>query len=287
MIMDRPFRSGGLVDEIAEDVFRLNGTHVNAVLIREGQDLTLIDGGWRGDTRSILRAVGELGHRPEDLRGILITHAHPDHLGAVNTLYRRWSIPVFSHPEEVPNVRRDRVEQASRMDVISRLGCSGMIPWALRLVMVGGLRRITVPQVEPFPRSGALDLPGRPVPVPCPGHTSGHTAYHLPEAGVLVSGDALVTAHRLSPYPGPQMLPYYFHHSHRQALDALGVLGALDAEVIVTGHGDPWRGAPRDAVERAREYVERVARRPGRCGTPRGLPEPSGSPLPPDPGGGG
>lgn len=28
-----------------------------------------------------------------------------------------------------------------------------------------------------------------------PGHTSGHCAFHLPDRGVLITGDALITAH--------------------------------------------------------------------------------------------
>jgi len=46
-------------------------------------------------------------------------------------------------------------------------------------------------QVEPFAAgSGPLEVPGRLVPVPTPGHTSGLCAFHLPERGVLIAGDA-------------------------------------------------------------------------------------------------
>ncbi len=41
--------------------------------------------------------------------------------------------------------------------------------------------------VETF-TTDALDIPGRPVPVPTPGHTSGHSAFHLPERGALLVG---------------------------------------------------------------------------------------------------
>lgn len=51
--------------------------------------------------------------------------------------------------------------------------------------------------------SGALDAPGRPLAVHTPGHTSGHAALHLPDQGVLVAGDALMTEHALSTSTGP------------------------------------------------------------------------------------
>ncbi|WP_372346943.1 MBL fold metallo-hydrolase [Streptomyces sp. KL116D] len=48
---------------------------------------------------------------------------------------------------------------------------------------------------RPIPLQGPLDRPRSPVPVHTPGHTRGHCAYHPPTAGILVTGDALVTAH--------------------------------------------------------------------------------------------
>ena len=40
---------------------------------------------------------------------------------------------------------------------------------------------------------GDLDVPGRPRIIPTPGHSPGHVAFHLPELGVLIAGDALCT----------------------------------------------------------------------------------------------
>ncbi|YCK38055.1 MBL fold metallo-hydrolase [Actinomadura sp. ATCC 39365] len=63
--------------------FLLGGTDVNWVLLREGDDLTLIDGGWPGDVAAVEDFIRSIGRRPEDVRAILLTHAHIDHLGAV------------------------------------------------------------------------------------------------------------------------------------------------------------------------------------------------------------
>jgi glyoxylase-like metal-dependent hydrolase (beta-lactamase superfamily II) len=40
-----------------------------------------------------------------------------------------------------------------------------------------------------------------------------------------------------------------FNHDHRQAIASLDRLANIDANVIIPGHGEPWRGLPSDAVE--------------------------------------
>ncbi len=78
----------------------------------------------------------------------------------------------------------------------------------------GGMSKAGVPEARPF-AAGPLDVPGRPVPVVTPGHTSGHTCYHLPDAGVLITGDALVTGHPIVARTGPQMVAPMFQHDLR------------------------------------------------------------------------
>lgn len=91
------------------------------------------------------------------------------------------------------------------------------------------------------------------MPVHTPGHTLGHCAYHLPEAGVVVSGDALVSGHPTSRVRGPQLLPDMFHHERERSVASLAVFEDLDADVLLPGHGPVHRGPVRDAALRARE----------------------------------
>nr|WP_275297005.1 MBL fold metallo-hydrolase [Streptomyces cyaneogriseus] len=105
----------------------------------------------------------------------------------------------------------------------------------------------------PFPRAGALDLPGRPVPVLTPGHTRGHSAYHLRHAGAVVTGDALVSGHPTSRVRGPQLLPVMFDHERARAVHSLDVLAGLDGDLLLPGHGPAHRGPVRAAARLARE----------------------------------
>ncbi len=241
--------------EVRKDVFCAEGTDVNWVLVREGRDLTLIDGGWPGDIPAVEDSIQAIGHRPEDVRAVLLTHAHIDHMGVLMHLHERYGTPVYLNPAEVDNARSGDLEQANPLDVIVRAWRPSILTWSLRIIRAGALRRVKIPHAQPFPLRGPLDLPGRPVPVACHGHTSGHSAYHLPSAGVVATGDALVTAHPTSRLTGPQLLPSFFAHAPHDALMALDALGELDADILVPGHGAPWHGPLSQAAVTARDHV--------------------------------
>jgi hypothetical protein len=113
--------------------------------------------------------------------------------------------------------------------------------------------------VETF-ADDVLDVPGHPVPVHTPGHTSGHCALHLPERGVLVVGDAMMTEHAVAPATGPQLLPDFFNRDTDLARASLQALSDLAADVVVPGHGPAFRGTPAAAVSAALQADS--ARRP-------------------------
>jgi glyoxylase-like metal-dependent hydrolase (beta-lactamase superfamily II) len=243
--------------QIADGVFAIRGTHVNMFLLRDGRDLTLVDAGWLGDAATIENAVRTLGHRPEDIAAVLLTHAHLDHVGALNHLHRRYGIPAYTSAIEVAHARGECHESATPLDVIKRLTDRDTIVWAARITAAGGLRKNTVPHIQPFPTEGPLDFPGRPVPIPCPGHTSGHSAFHLPEVGAIATGDALVTAHPTSKIQGPQPLPNFFNHDTPATLAGYTTLESVPADIVLPGHGPVWRDGIAAAVASARENAPR------------------------------
>jgi glyoxylase-like metal-dependent hydrolase (beta-lactamase superfamily II) len=63
----------------------------------------------------------------------------------------------------------------------------------------------------------------------------------------------LVTIDDLTGVVGPRVLCRAFTENSQQALASLDRLGRLAADVLLPGHGEPWRGAPSDAVRGARQ----------------------------------
>jgi len=239
--------------EVEPDVFLVRGRDVNWVILREGGELTLIDAGYPGDADAVESSVRQLGYRPEDVRAILVTHAHADHVGAVNPFHDRFGTTVLLDPVEVPHARRDYLEQVGPGQIAANIWRRGVLTWTLRITRNGALRDVAAPHATAFELGGPLDLPGRPTPVPTHGHTSGHCTFALPDVGAVVVGDELMTGHALGRREGPQLLPPMFHQGGGDVAKALDTPAGLDADVLLPGHGPVHHGPIADAVAVARD----------------------------------
>jgi glyoxylase-like metal-dependent hydrolase (beta-lactamase superfamily II) len=209
----------------------------------------LIDAGYPGNRADVLDSLGQLGFGVPDVRAILLTHAHIDHFGSAIWFAETHGTPVYCHADEVAHSKREYLEQVSPLDIAARAWQPKFLKWSVAIIRKGALTRVGIPTTQPLTEDVAARLPGAPKVIPTPGHTCGHCCYVVD--GVLVSGDALVTAHPLTTRRGPQLLPSFFNHHKdacRRSLDALAV---LDAEVLLPGHGPLRRGRVRDAVAQA------------------------------------
>ncbi|MFF7446379.1 MULTISPECIES: MBL fold metallo-hydrolase [unclassified Streptomyces] len=242
------------VRHVADGTYLVHGSNTNWVILAEGDAVTLVDTGYPGDREQVLASLAQVGSAPEAVAAVLITHAHNDHLGSAEYLRATYGTPVYLHEAEVAHARREFLHQVTVGEVLRNGWRPGVLPWALHAIRSGGTAQVPVTAPAPFPSAeGALDLPGRPVPVHTPGHTDGHAAFHLPHTGVLISGDALVSGHPTSRLKGPQLLPDMFHHERARAVASLDVLAALEGDLLLPGHGPAHRGPVREAALQARE----------------------------------
>ncbi|MGU3651881.1 MBL fold metallo-hydrolase [Mycolicibacterium sp. A43C] len=222
---------------------------VNWTVVTDESGVLLIDAGYPGHRDEVLDSLRELGAGPEDVRAILLTHAHVDHLGSAIWFAKTHGTPVYTHAAEVGHAQRQYLEQVSPVDVLARAWQPRYLAWTLALARKGGLTHEGIPSALALDEDIAASLPGTPMAVPSPGHTGGHCSYVVD--GVLVAGDALITGHPLSSTHGPQLLPTIFNHDQDGCLRSLAALGLLDTEVLVPGHGPLWRGSIRKAAEMA------------------------------------
>ena len=51
---------------------------------------------------------------------------------------------------------------------------------------------------------------------------------------------------------GPQIMPSALNVDTAQALASLDVIGALPADLLLPGHGDPWTGGAAEAARAAK-----------------------------------
>jgi glyoxylase-like metal-dependent hydrolase (beta-lactamase superfamily II) len=121
-------------------------------------------------------------------------------------------------------------------DVLRNALRFGVVRWLFRAIRSGGLAPVAVPSVRAI--DGPLVLGGMPVAVVATaGHTPGHAAYWFEAAGVLVTGDALISEHPTSRAHGAQLLTSMFHTDPAQAREALAQLSLPGVRRVLPGHG--------------------------------------------------
>jgi glyoxylase-like metal-dependent hydrolase (beta-lactamase superfamily II) len=222
---------------------------VNWTLVTDGDGVMLIDAGFPGHRDDVVASLRQLGFGVDDLRAILLTHAHIDHFGSAIWFAKTYGTPVYCHAAEVGHAKREYLQQASPADIAKHMLQPRYLTWSLAITRKGGMVRDGIPTARALTEDVAAHLPGTPMAIPTPGHTGGHCSFIVD--GVLVSGDALVTGHPLLPRGGPQLLPKLFNHDQAGCVRSLAALGLLDTEVLLPGHGPVWRGSVREAAQAA------------------------------------
>jgi glyoxylase-like metal-dependent hydrolase (beta-lactamase superfamily II) len=86
----------------------IEGVHVvpmgmsNAFLIEGDDGLTLIDAGFPGKAATALGAIRALGRSPDQLKHLIFTHGHPDHIGSAAAIVRETGARTYMHPLDIP-----------------------------------------------------------------------------------------------------------------------------------------------------------------------------------------
>jgi glyoxylase-like metal-dependent hydrolase (beta-lactamase superfamily II) len=189
---------------------------------QEGTELTLVDAGHKDAAADIEQAIRSLGEDPRDLRRIVLTHCHRDHVGAAEELAAGYGAQVLAHRLDAPVVRGDAPTPEPLL-----------LDWERPLYEHG----LTVPPAPPtrvdreLEDGDLLGFGGGARVVHAPGHTDGSIGIHLPHHGVLFIGDCIAAV-------GEVMLGV-FNVDRAQALATMRRLASLAPSVACFGHGDP------------------------------------------------
>jgi glyoxylase-like metal-dependent hydrolase (beta-lactamase superfamily II) len=237
--------------QVAEGLHRLTRGVVNFYLVADGGKLTLIDAGAPGDWDEFARAVASLGLTLEDLDTVLLTHAHSDHTGFAERARTQAHATVRIHREDEARARSGEPPKNQ-----AGVGKYLLRPEAYRtlfgLMRRKGLKIVPIHEVSVFDDGETLDVPGRPRVVHVPGHTAGSCAILLEGRRALITGDAMSTRNPLTGRTGPQIAPDGLNRDSEQAMGSLDTLAPLPADLVLTGHGEPFAGGIAEAVRLAK-----------------------------------
>jgi len=224
------------ITQVADGIHFVRTTLANWVVLADGDDVALVDCGYPAHLPLVRASVRAAVGHDAPVRTLLVTHAHADHIGSAARLVSDDGTDVRCGSTELAGVRREEKYQVDIGDVV-RHPRPAVLRWTVRAVRAGGLRDVAVAQATAL--DGPLVVAGHRVePLDVPGHTPGHLAFWLPDARVLVTGDALVTGHPLSPVRGPQLLHPMFHQDPARTAQTLERFVGTDARWVLPGHGD-------------------------------------------------
>ena len=238
--------------EVAPGIYKFDTGPFNWYLIEQDGRLTLVDAGFPGHYKVFCSGLQSIGYDIKDVEAIILTHAHADHIGFAEKVRQEIGVPVYIHENDM--------EMAKKPLQLPWVGLltNAWRPYTATMLGVAMLNGVfTLPRLKELVglKDGmTLDVPGCPTVIHTPGHTQGEIVLHLPERGVLISGDTIVTRNLLTGTLGqPQLTNPILNDDFRQAKRSLDLLSELGELIILPGHGIPWQGHMEEAIEIAKQ----------------------------------
>jgi glyoxylase-like metal-dependent hydrolase (beta-lactamase superfamily II) len=239
--------------DLAPGVHRVADGYVNWYLLTDDTGVTVVDSGHPPHWQLLQEALSNLGHTRDDVRALLLTHAHYDHMGFARRIHREWHVPVMVSERDRALARHPAFFKAERLPLAYFVENPRFFKVAGTFALKRAFFAPPLSETRPLPAGATLDLPGKPVVVPTPGHTHGHVSFHIPTADTLIAGDAIVTLDPYTLQEGPRLVARGATADVALALRSLDAIAATGAGLVLTGHGEPWTGGAVEAARLARE----------------------------------
>jgi len=231
-------------------LLRLGDESVNFYLLEQDGRYTLFDAGLPAHYEQLLAVLADRGADISAVDAVVLTHAHPDHIGIAERVRSEANAPVYVHADDARYATTH--EQAPSERPATDYMNHAFARATFESAMASGVAPIPVVQeVQTFGDGDVLDVPGQPKVIATPGHSPGQSSLLLSEYGVLIAGDTLEGFNVLTGRYGPQVGPDGTNFSTEQALKSLERIEAIEADLLF-GHGNPWTWGTKAAVASAR-----------------------------------
>lgn len=228
--------------EIAPGIRRVGGDSIiNAYLVEDGGEITIVDAGLSGLWNDLPRELAAMGRSLEDVRSIVLTHGHSDHVGFAERGRTERGWPVRVHELDAA-LAGGEVPNPAKGGPMRPLPMLGFLFWSVR----HGARTRHIGAVSTYGDGATLDVPGSPRVTLVPGHTPGSAVLHFAGHDALFVGDALCTYAVTTGRSGPQIAP--FSADPDLALANLSRIEGIDASLVLPGHGPAWTAEAVGAV---------------------------------------
>jgi glyoxylase-like metal-dependent hydrolase (beta-lactamase superfamily II) len=220
--------------QVAPQIYTFDGLIGGRVYLLEDEDgLTIVDTSINSAGNKIIAQLKEAGHKPEDVKRILITHAHPDHVGGLPIVKAETGAEVWSHELEKPVIQGE-------MPIARPEG--GMRVPETRFPMIPVAR--TLQDKDHLPILGGLQV------IFTPGHAPGHISFWQEERRLLITGDVIFYLLNRMTQPLRMLTP-----DPKENRRSIKKLYDLQPESLLFGHGVPIVG---NAMATLEPFVKRL-----------------------------
>lgn len=242
-----PFKAINIIEEIAPNV-AFYKSFSNLTVVRTGEGVVLIDTGSFHPTANKRSFDAVRSWTPQRVATAVYTHGHVDHAYGLPPFLMEASAQGWAPPEIVGHRRvRQRMdryaETAGYNSIINERQFGYPIEWPVDPIY----------PTAAFDESLTLDVGGVNIMVThAKGETDDHAYIYLPDEGILCTGDLFIWA---APNAGnPQKVQRYV----KEWYAALRDMAALNAQVLLPGHGLPVYGEDRvrEALSQTADYLE-------------------------------
>ncbi len=215
---------------------------VNVYLLKSAEGWKIIDTGMNTqEAREVWQhAFAELKLAPTDIKEIILTHYHPDHLGLAGWLHDitgatvRMSVAGKKAAEYIWQPGQPQARETTQFFLAH--GMPQEECQAIEDHMIDFMKYITpLPPLTPIEKGGKMTLAGEEVHVALdtPGHCDGHFSFFGEDSRALIGGDQLL----LKISPNVSLWPGMDPNPLQSYIDSLKELRDLSISKVFPGHG--------------------------------------------------
>lgn len=221
--------------KIIEGAYLLPLGQANTVLLDAGPELVLVDAGFPSKETLVLDAIRQLGRKPSDLRHMVFTHGHPDHIGSAAAIVRETGATTWMHAADVSLAETGGPFRPMTPPPNPLLKVMHRLVWHPEERMTPFRIDRQIADDETLPFAGGLRA------VHTPGHCAGHVSLLWQGERLLIAGDVGMNIAALSDPVG--------FEDQAEGRRSQRRLAGLRFEAAVFGHGGV---IPSGAAERVR-----------------------------------
>jgi glyoxylase-like metal-dependent hydrolase (beta-lactamase superfamily II) len=223
----------------------------------------LVDAGWNTDDAfdTLAAGVTTIGASLADVRGVMVTHIHPDHYGLAGRVRELSGAWVALHPADAALIP-DRYEHVEALlarvgDVLTQWGAPPDEVEALANASMPVRQFVTLVKPDVLLEDGDKpEVPGWDLQaIWTPGHSPGHLAFWEPRNRLMLTGDHVLP--RITPNIG--LHPQAGDDPLGSFLHSLEKLSPYESDEVLPAHEHRFVGLQARLVELAEHHEHRFA----------------------------